>query len=661
MKKGIFAFLIIISQICFASIDTLKVNSKITDVTVFFSGAQITREVKLNLTKGKHILFLDKLPQEVNPESVQVKGLDGLQLLAVKHQYNFQSKSNKTAEEKALEKEIEALELETDKIIGAINVYNTELNILMNNSQLSKENQGSTVATIKEAADFYRSRLTEINGKKLELGEKSKVIKEDMKKVYAKINKLRSENSKTYSQIYISLDCKQSINKTLSVNYIVNSAAWEPTYDFRVDEVNKPLNLVYNAKVYQSTGEDWDGVSVTLSSNNPTLSGEKPELIRWYVGRENNYNQSEIKKETSTISGNIKDAKNEENLPFANISLKQNGNTVAEVNADFDGNYTIKPVPIGRYSVYVSYVGYNTVSEIVDLFANQTLYKDFYLYGSDNLREIEVIRYQEPLVEIDKGTTGGRVSYEDIKSMAVRSSADIKKLKGLNIRGARERSYDTFIDGVKVTGNVKEKDLIANSLNDNNNISYEILIPYTIQSDGEDNTIKIKESEVKVDYNYKTVPKIQAEAFLSADISEWSKLNLLSGKSSIYYQGTFVGDAYLDVEKTSDTLSISLGRDQNIIVKRTVNKEISTKRIFGNTVKETQGLDITIKNTKKVPIKVIVEDQFPLSDRDYIEVELLESLGAQVDKKDGKLTWTIDLAPEETKKVSFTYSVKYPK
>lgn len=660
MKKNIVLLFIALSQICIAATDTLNVNSKITDVTVFFSGAQITREVKLNLTKGKHTLFLDKLPQEVNPESIQVKGLDGLQILSVKHQYNFQSKTNKTAEEKALEKQIEALELELYKVVSAVNVYNTELSILMDNSQLSKDNQGNTVATIKEAADFYRSRLTEINGKKIELNEKSKVIKEDMKKVYAKINKLRSENAKTYSQIYISLECKQIINKTLSVDYIVNSAAWEPKYDFRVDEINKPLNLVYNAKVYQSTGEDWDGVSITLSSNNPTLSGEKPELIRWYVGRENKYNQSDNKKETSAISGNIMDAQNGENLPFANISLNQNGNTIAEVNSDFNGNYTIKPLPVGRYSVSVSYVGYNSVSVTIDLNANQTLYKDFYLYGNNNLREIEVINYKEPLVEIDKGTSGGRISSEEIKSMAVRSSTAIKKSKGINIRGARSNSSDTSIDGVKIIGSATEKDLISNSLNNNNNISYEILIPYTIKSDGEDNNIKIKEVDLKVDYLYKAVPKIKAEAFLMADITEWNKLNLLSGNSSIFYQGTFVGEAYLDVEQTTDTLSISLGRDQNVILKREVNKEISTKRIFGNNAKETQGLDLTIRNTKNVPIKIVIEDQYPLSDRDYIEVELLENSGAKVDKKEGKLSWNIELAPEETKKLTFSYSVKYP-
>jgi hypothetical protein len=655
MKKSIFLLFITISQICLAATDTLKVTSKITDVTVFFSGAQVTREVKLNLSKGKHTLFLDKLPQEVNPESIQVKGLDGLQILSVKHQFNYQNKSLKKNDERDLENKIEALKLEADKIRSTIQVFDLEKKMILDNSLLSKDNSGTTVSTIKEAADFYRSRLNEINLKKIELNEKSKGINDQMKEVYIQINKVQSESSKTYSQIYISIDCQQTINKPLKINYLISSAAWEPTYDFRVDEVDKPLNLVYNAKVYQSSGEDWNGVNITLSSNDPRLSGEITELRRWYVGKENTYNQTTSKSEVSAISGNISDVETNEPLPFANIVLESDGVQIAGASTDFDGNFTIKPIPSGTYSALISYVGYDTHREIIRLPANKTLYQDFALEPGVALGEIQVISYKESLIEMDKGSTGYTSKREEIKTMAVRSAQD----NDLNIRGSRSSSSNTYIDGVKMKQNM-EKTLIANSLNTTNNIKYSILIPYTIQSDGENNNIKIKEVDINVDYLYKTVPKIETDVFLTANIVEWSSLNLLSGNSSIYFQGTFVGESFLDVKETTDTLSISLGRDQNIIVKREENKEIYDKRLFTNAVKETQGIDITVRNSKKQSTRIMIEDQYPLSNRKNIEAELLEKNGAKVDEKEGKLTWTIELAPEETKEVTFSYSVKYP-
>lgn len=651
IKKYLAILFLISSQLSYAAVDTLQLQSKITDVTVFFSGAQISREIKLNLNKGKHILFIDKLPQELNAESIQVKGIDGLQILAVKHQYNFQSKSLKSKQVKDLEAKIDALKLESDKIISALEVYNTEARLLLDNSVLSKEKEGSTVSTIKEAADFYRLRLTEIGQKKIELNEKSKVLKEKMKAIYTEINKVQSENSKTYSQVYISVECQQFINKSLLLNYLVNSAAWEPTYDFRVDEINKPLNLVYNAKVYQSTGEDWNNVNLTLSSNDPSLSGTKPELIKWYVGRENTYNQTNTLKGTSSISGNVTDVENGEPLPFANIVIQSGSNQIAAASADFDGNFTIKPIPVGTYDIIVSYVGYTTAkTQNVRFQANKVLYKDFSLNPGVSLAEVEVVSYQVPLVELDNMTSGSVISREEIKSMAV--------------RGSRGYESEMYIDGVKLkkeSNLLQDKDLIANSLNTNiSNLEYKIEVPYTIQSDGEDNTIRIKEVDLAVDYIYQTVPKIEADAFLTAEITDWSKLNLLSGNTSIYYQGTFVAESYLEVKQTKDTLGISLGRDQNVVVKRESNKEIYDKRIFTNTIKETIGYDISIRNTKKQKVKIIVEDQYPLSDRKSIEVELLEKSGAKVEEKEGKLTWTIELAPEETKKLSYSYVVKYP-
>jgi hypothetical protein len=663
MKKSIVLLFIAFSQICFAATDTLNVSSKITDVTVFFSGAQITREVKLNLTKGKHTLFLDKLPQEVNPESIQVKGLDGLQILSVKHQFNFQNKSIKKNDEKDLEKKIDALKLEVDKIRSSIQVFDLEKKLILDNSMMSKENSGTTVSTIKEAADFYRSRLNEINLKKIELNEKAKGINEKMKEVYIEINKVQSENSKTFSQIYISIDCQQAINRTLNLTYLISSAAWEPTYDFRVDEVDKPLNLVYNAKVYQSSGEDWNGVNITLSSNNPSLSGEITKLKRWYVGRENTYNQTTSKSEISAISGNIRDVTNGEPMPFANIVLENNGTQIAGVNADFDGNFTIKPIPAGTYTIIISYVGYDTHQEFIKLPANKTIYQDFALNPGISIGEVQVISYKEPLIDLENASSGYNQSQERTTAVRSKSVGGIysrdSDYNDLNIRGSRSSSSDTYIDGVKMIG-TEVKTLIANSINTTNNIKYTILIPYTIQSDGEDNNIKIKEVDMKVDYLYKTVPKIETDVFLTANITEWSKLNLLSGNSSIYFQGTFVGESFLDVKETSDTLSISLGRDQNIIVKREENKEIYDKRLFTNAVKETQGIDITVRNSKKQSTRIMIEDQYPLSNRKNIDTELLEKSGAKVEEKEGKLTWIIDLAPEETKKLTFSYSVKYP-
>ena len=140
---------------------------------------------------------------------------------------------------------------------------------------------------------------------------------------------------------------------------------------------------------------------------------------------------------------------------------------------------------------------------------------------------------------------------------------------------------------------------ISNTLKSNvSNLEYVIEIPYTIPSDGEDYSIKIKEVSLTVDYIYHAVPKLDNDVFLTAEIVGWTELNLLSGKSSIYYQGTFTGESYIDANQAGDTLNVSLGRDRNIIVKREGSKEMNDKQILGKNIKETLGWNITVKNNK---------------------------------------------------------------
>jgi uncharacterized protein (TIGR02231 family) len=191
-------------------------------------------------------------------------------------------------------------------------------------------------------------------------------------------------------------------------------------------------------------------------------------------------------------------------------------------------------------------------------------------------------------------------------------------------------------------------------------IAYALDVPFTIPSDGRDHLISIKEAQAPAKYLYKSVPKLDKDAFLIARLPDWSDLNLLSGNTSIYYQGAFKGQAFLDADLAVDTLEISLGRDQSIVVERKANKEIDDKRFLGNKTRQAVGWDITVRNNKNSPIKIEVFDQFPLSELESIEVERISSTGAQLDEKTGELKWTLEIPASKSEKVAFSYGVKYP-
>ena len=63
---------------------------------------------------------------------------------------------------------------------------------------------------------------------------------------------------------------------------------------------------------------------------------------------------------TQTIQGKIIDESSQEPLPFATVLIK-NTNPVIGTTSDLDGNFFLKNVPIGRYDIEISYIGYEAI------------------------------------------------------------------------------------------------------------------------------------------------------------------------------------------------------------------------------------------------------------------------------------------------------------
>ncbi len=670
MKNLLLALSLFIAVSTIAQVpDTITKDSEIKNATIFFTGAQITRTTKIDLKEGKHVILLTDLPIEINPNSVQVKGIDDCKILSVKHDIKHKQKDKDNPKIKQIEDDIELKNKRIDEISDEISVYNLEEQLLMDNRKLGKNNEGSSIAEIREAADYYRERLLELRKLKLDLKIEYETIRDEIIEKYAEINKLFAETSKSYSQISIVIDCEKAKNTELIVSYYITSASWEPTYDFRVDDITKPLSITYKANVYQSSGEDWENINITLSTANPALTGTAPELKTWYLAHyTNTYDRTPASGNNyGSIYGTVYDSDMNEPMPFANVVLYKNGEICNGTITDYDGQYVIKPIEQGYYNLECSYIGYNPASiSNLYVYANQTSNQNLYLSSAAQvLSEVTVSSYDIELIDKEIACSQTIIS-EDIQTIPGRSSSSVATTGGTyadygNIRGSRAEDSYYYVDGVQKK-EYKSTNYISNTVKKSiANLEYEIDIPYSIPSDGKNYDIKIKEVELNVDYIYHAVPKIEEDAFLSAQIIDWTDLNLLSGTSSIYYNGTFTGESYIDANTANDTLDISLGRDKSIIIKREGNKEINDTKIIGNNIKTSLGWNITIKNNKDSQIKIIIEDQFPLSTRKSVEVEHLEWSNGIIDSQTGTVCWELLINSKETKEIKTSYSVKHSK
>jgi hypothetical protein len=69
----------------------------------------------------------------------------------------------------------------------------------------------------------------------------------------------------------------------LRLNYLVTNCGWSPSYTMRAAADRKNVRVEYNALIQQLTGEDWAGVSLTLSTASPTLGAAGPGLAPFHV------------------------------------------------------------------------------------------------------------------------------------------------------------------------------------------------------------------------------------------------------------------------------------------------------------------------------------------------------------------------------------------
>jgi uncharacterized protein (TIGR02231 family) len=193
------------------------------------------------------------------------------------------------------------------------------------------------------------------------------------------------------------------------------------------------------------------------------------------------------------------------------------------------------------------------------------------------------------------------------------------------------------------------------------NTEFDISLPYSVLSAAKPTVVDIRNYEMKSDYTYSVAPKVDNDAFLMARATGWEEFSLLQGEANIFFEGTFVGKTYIDPNNIKDTLSVSLGRDKRIVVKREKLKDLTSRNFIGSTKKESYTYEISVRNTKAENIKIVVEDQIPVTQNTQIEVALQDMGGAKYDKVKGKLVWELEMKPNETRKLVYRFEVKYPK
>ncbi len=282
MRISAASFALFMSVTLFSQ-EVKTVNTKIDQVTVFFSGAQMVRNGATAVNAGVTKVIFSDLPFSMDPQSIQLKGTGGTTLLSVNHQYNYLNQQKKSEEVKALQAQKEELQDKYNVENNMFEVYHAEEEMLKKNQDIKGQDNGISIVDLKSAVDYFRTRLTDIRMKKLEQQKKIKKLLEEIAKIDSQIGQLNAFMSNPTSEVVAMVSSKITVNATFNLTYYAPGAGWTPAYDMRVESTSSPVHLSFKANVFQTTGEKWNDVKLWLSTANPSFNGTKPHIYPWYL------------------------------------------------------------------------------------------------------------------------------------------------------------------------------------------------------------------------------------------------------------------------------------------------------------------------------------------------------------------------------------------
>ncbi|MBK5722650.1 DUF4139 domain-containing protein, partial [Dysgonomonas sp. Marseille-P4677] len=508
------------------------------------------------------------------------------------------------------------------KIKDSITIYqkkleqvNTETSITENllamlqkgtDKNVAGSDKGLGIDELAKTMDYYRLKSTELKNQQSQNAEKKNNYDNAIARLQKQLDQESLKNSKTSGVLKLTLSSPLAANCDFVISYYTMSANWVPYYDINITSTDKPIKILAKSKVRQTTGLDWEKVKLTLSSATPSNGKVAPLFNAWFLDY---YRPTPKYTQTRGASS----------LNFAaqnTYSYSLNRTSVA------DEKMVSEVDPFGNVNV-----GY------VNGLVQTPLYiVDGVPVDADFVASIDPDKIKETQVLKDAASTGiyGSKGANGVVVISLKSSMD---------------DYITQ----------RENDL---------NMVYNIDMPYTIPGNGKEQSIDLQTKETEAEYKYYCAPKLDTETYLLAEISNWEKLGLLTGKASITYDGTYVGETTIDARSTHKKLTLTLGTDKRVSVKREKLEDYSSTRFLGSDTKQVFTYKLTVRNNQNKPVQMTLKDQYPKSSQKGIDVELLEketTPWTYNGESLGVITWEEELKPGETKEYKISYSVKYPK
>ncbi len=658
-------------------------DAPVTAVTVFADQARVTRTAQLNVAASPTLEW-PVLPDSVDVASIRVEA-SGAEVRRVDID-RVTPGEFRTADAKALIAELDALELEQARVRGEVKALSEQRGVLEKlvpaeapldaTHPLPKLNASSWPAVFQ----FANDQRAKVEQRLRDREAQDRQLTEARSRAAAKARALG--NPETASGWRVSAQVAGPAVATVTLTYVARNARWAPTWDLQLQPATNVVTLALAGVVSQATGEDWANASLVLSTALPSNAVTMPKLPTWKIGTTERFipapqpradvvapppaapkvsdgsgaEQPEVRRRLlaligaapaeakpaapsgspnapGVVMGTVTDKNTGRGVPDVVVSATSAGRTEQTVITDAAGSYRMVGLPKSPWRLAFEREGYRTYN-----------------------REGVVVR-DERAVRVDARLVPERVSAESI-TVSTGSSFSF------NSTELSEPVRETASFNLAAPGGWQPPSSGADSpiaLAGGYDLTFASLQKETIASGQGARRVPLWSARWPVTVERTVFPAVSADTYLVAQLKNPSTQVLPGGPAHLFVGADPAGAASLKLVSPGEPFTLPLGIDRAVTSVRNVQVVDSTQGVFSKDEVSTYTVTIEVVNPYSAPIALRVADQWPLSNTPDVEVKLLDSKpGASADSRTGHLEWRFSLAAKETKRLSFTYSLKRP-
>ena len=625
-----------------------EVDTAVESVTVYSDRARVRRAGTAPVVQGRQRIAVGPLPAGLIDGSVSasVDGDAGVRLLSLQVDRSFgrrverQDAAELLERQQKLQREIAALDEEMSELgdeQGFLEALPVEPEPDDNDNPrpvaLEPETWASTLAFVGDRVADLRFRIRTAERRRKER-------QEQLSDVQLRLRSLDTYESDERKQVLLEVQAPGPGTATLEVTYTLAGPRWRPSYDLHVDAAAGRLELHGYGVVCQSTGEDWSGTILRLSTAAPQVGAELPRLLAWRLGDTSQHRQGVA----DGVAGEM-DA----------------GDAVMASTAAPPPPAPAAPMPMAEMAMEAPAAGARPAPRRARKSVSRSMKRKEALM--DEMAEVEEVASfcMDEDDEMEWEPPPPPPSQRAQRSAP--RPAILPMGKGTwSLPAGEELTFQPHAGGL--SGGVRQvRCPTPQHAAGGFDFVHTAEGPQDVPSNGREHRIPLGVRELPCDLLHEVVAPLEQRAYLRAVVTNDRDRPLLAGESFVFLDGGFVARAFVDTVAPRGDLDLVLGIDEDLKVERQVEQTTATTGLLSKKDRTVYRIDLSVRSYKERPVRLRLRDQVPITwQEDDIEIETLEIHPRPDDKPDqGMMVWTRDLEPGGKASVQLQYSVERPR